>query len=64
LLVVQEFVLNDDKTGPLIPALFNIMVGAFSRRDLVSVIEKAGFTGCKVVFDCEQMGATWLTAEK
>jgi len=64
LLVVQEFVLNDDKTGPLIPALFNIMVGAFSRRDLVSVIEKAGFTDCRVVFDCEQMGATWLTAEK
>lgn len=64
LLVVQEFVLNDNKTGPLIPALFNIMVGAFSRRDMVSVIEKAGFTDCKVVFDCEQMGATWLTAEK
>ena len=64
LLVVQEFVLNDEKTGPLIPALFNIMVGAFSRRDLISVIEKAGFTNCRVVFNCEQMGVMWLTAGK
>ncbi|MHC5157199.1 MAG: methyltransferase, partial [Planctomycetota bacterium] len=31
LLTIQEFALNDDKTGPEIPALFNVMVGAYSK---------------------------------
>ncbi|MHC4115725.1 MAG: methyltransferase, partial [Planctomycetota bacterium] len=33
LVVIQEFLLNDEKTGPLIPALFNIMVGAYSKTE-------------------------------
>jgi hypothetical protein len=43
LLLVQDFLLNDEKTGPLIPALFNVMVGAYSRRELLSLIKEAGF---------------------
>jgi len=64
LLVIQEFLLNDNKPGPLIPALFNVMVGAFSRTQLLSIIEKAGFCEPDVVADCQQVGATWITANK
>ena len=64
LLLVQEFLLNDDKTGPLIPALFNVMVGAYSRCELLSLIKKPGFVHDKVVASSEEIGFTWITAEK
>ncbi len=64
LLVIQEFLLNDQKTGPLIPALFNIMVGAYSKAELFSIIEKCRFRKAKLVADCEKLGSSWITAEK
>ncbi len=64
LLIIQEFILNDDRSGPLIPALFNIMVGAYSRKELTAVIENAGFTNCATIAESEQFDATWLTAKK
>jgi predicted O-methyltransferase YrrM len=44
-LLVQEFLLNAEKTGPLLPALFNLMVGAYSLPELLAEIEAAGFVG-------------------
>jgi hypothetical protein len=64
LLLVQDFLLNDEKTGPLIPALFNVMVGAYSRRELLSLIKEAGFVHDKVVVSSKEIGFTWITAEK
>ena len=64
LVVIQEFLLNDKKTGPLISALFNIMVGAYSKAELFSLIEKAGFYEPKLVADCEKIGSSWITAGK
>ncbi|KPL23081.1 MAG: hypothetical protein AMJ75_06780 [Phycisphaerae bacterium SM1_79] len=64
LLLVQDFLLNDEKTGPLIPALFNVMVGAYSRRELLSLIKEAGFVHDKVVTSSQEIGFTWITAEK
>ena len=64
LLAVQEFLLNDEKTGPLIPALFNVMVGAYSAAELLALIENAGFGNPKVVKTCEQIGCSWITASK
>jgi hypothetical protein len=64
LLAIQEFLLNDQKTGPLIPALFNIMVGAYCAGELVSIVEREGFSGCKVVTTCERLGCGWITAKK
>ncbi|MHC4950461.1 MAG: methyltransferase, partial [Planctomycetota bacterium] len=43
MVAVQEFALNDAKTGPLVPALFNVMVGAYSKAELFDEITKAGF---------------------
>ncbi len=64
LLLVQDFLLNDEKTGPLIPALFNVMVGAYSRCELLSLITEAGFVHDKVIVSSQEVGFTWITAEK
>jgi hypothetical protein len=64
LLAVQEFLLNDERTGPLIPALFNVMVGAYSEAELLALIKNAGFIKPKIVSTCESAGCTWLTAQK
>ncbi|MFH1615155.1 MAG: methyltransferase dimerization domain-containing protein [Planctomycetota bacterium] len=64
LLIIQDFVLNDEKTGPVVPALFNIMVGAYSRKELFELIGRAVFENVKVVADNPRNGATWITAEK
>jgi predicted O-methyltransferase YrrM len=64
LLVIQDFVLNDEKTGPLIPALFNIMVGAYCRAELFSVIRESGFIDPAVVKTSETHDSTIITAVK
>jgi SAM-dependent methyltransferase len=64
LLVIQEFLLNDEKTGPLIPALFNIMVGAYSRAELFEAVQQSGFIQIKLTAAAEEFGASWVTARK
>lgn len=64
LLAVQEFVLRDDKSGPLVPALFNVMVGAYSRAELTGQIEQAGFVDVQPVGQDDTVGSLWLTAQK
>ena len=64
LLLVQDFLLNDEKTGPLIPALFNVMVGSYSCSELLSIIKEAGFEHTKVIVSSQEIGFTWITAEK
>lgn len=43
LLIVADFIRQQDGTGPLEAALFNVVVGAFKIDDLTEEIEKAGF---------------------
>ena len=64
LLVIQDFLMNDKKTGPLIPALFNIMVGAYSRPELIKIIEDTGFKNINIPAQSEKLACTWITAEK
>jgi len=64
LLIVQEFLLNDDKTGPLTAALFNVMVGAYAAGELLGIIRQAGFCRARLVINDENVGAGWITAEK
>lgn len=64
LLIIQEFLLNDEKTGPLIPALFNMMVGAYSKQELFDLVKQAGFVEPELVVSCEKLGASWITAKK
>jgi len=64
LLIIQDFLLNDEKTGPLIPALFNIMLGAYSRRELFDLIEQAGFAHPKVAASMEDAGSAVVVATR
>jgi hypothetical protein len=64
LVVIQEFLLNNERTGPLIPALFNIMVGAYSEGELLSLLEEEGFAETKVVCSSEELGCGWIQAIK
>lgn len=64
LVLIQEFLLNDEKTGPLLPALFNIMVGAFSRNELTTQVEQAGFRKVELVLDRPDLGGTWISGTK
>jgi hypothetical protein len=62
LLVIQEFLMNAEKTGPLIPALFNVMVGAFSIAEIVERIAAAGFGKIRKSPMPKHVGTTVLTA--
>ena len=64
LLIVQDFLLNAAKTGPLIPALFNVMVGAFSLPEMVARIRGAGFSKLRARPMPANVGTTVITAEK
>ena len=63
-LAVQEFLLDENKDGPLTAALFNMMVGAFSQNELIEIISQAGFTNAKIVSLKEDIGSGWITAIK
>jgi hypothetical protein len=43
LLIVRDFVFNDEKTGPKSAALFNLMVGAYTISEISDLIRDAGF---------------------
>ena len=54
LVFIHEFILNNDKTGPLFPALFsiNMLLGtskgrAYSEQELVTILEKNGAVDVK-----------------
>lgn len=64
MVAIQEFALNDEKTGPQLPALFNVMVGAYSKAELLEQITGVGFVDANVVTENEHIGCTWITAIK
>ena len=62
LLIVQDFLLNPEKTGPLKPALFNLMVGAFSVNELTDRMAAAGFSVLHRHEMPEDLGTLLITA--
>jgi len=64
LLIVHDFLLNDEKTGPLPAALFNLMVGAYSVGELTAIIEEAGFKDVRLVAYLPKRGSGLITATK
>lgn len=62
LLVVQDFLLDDDKEGPLPAALFNLMVGAYAVDELLAVVRSAGFEDVSLVTRSPQRGNAIITA--
>ena len=64
LLIVQDFLMNATKTGPLIPALFGVMVGAFALPEMTVRIRAAGFSRLRARPMPANVGTTVITAEK
>ncbi|HUU09345.1 MAG TPA: class I SAM-dependent methyltransferase [Phycisphaerae bacterium] len=64
LLIIQDFLMNPEKTGPLIPALFNLMVGGFSVTELTDRVAAAGFAGIRVRPMPDGVGTTVVTATR
>ena len=62
LLIIQDFLMNAEKTGPLIPALFNVMVGAYSVTELTGLVAAAGFSSVKTLPMPDSAGTTLITA--
>ncbi len=64
LVAVQEFLLNNKKTGPQLAALFHVMVGAYSEQELLDVMRSAGFSDCTLVYNDPELGAGWILGHK
>jgi hypothetical protein len=62
--ILQDFLLNPQKTGPLKPALFNLRIGAFSVDELMERVAAAGFRQVQVHELPTGMGTTLVTAMK
>jgi SAM-dependent methyltransferase len=43
LLIVQDFLMDDDRNGPLEACMFNLHVGAYTVGELLEVLSEAGF---------------------
>jgi len=48
-LIVHDFLLNNESTGPLGAALFNMMNGAYSIREMLDVVAESGFINEQLV---------------
>ena len=64
LLIVHDFLLNNDKSGPLPAALFNLMVGAYTVNELLAVIRSAGFADVSLIAYNAQRGSGLVTARR
>lgn len=62
-LIVRDFVLDDEKTGPLSAAMFNLMLGAYSKKEMKKIIENAGFVNLRIP-TLDHESHTILLAEK
>jgi SAM-dependent methyltransferase len=64
LIIIQDFILNDDRTGPISAALFNLYIGAFTFAELGDLLRAAGFTDVSNVRVPEIDGCGVVTAVK
>lgn len=62
LLIAHDFLLNNDRSGPLPAALFNLMIGAYTVNELIAVIRSVGFADASLIAYNAQRGAGIVTA--
>ena len=62
LLIVHDFLLNNDRCGPLPAALFNLMIGAYTVDEILAVIRAAGFSEVSLIAHNSQRGSGIVTA--
>ncbi len=62
LLIAHDFLLNNDKSGPLPAALFNLMIGTYTVNELIATIRSAGFADVSLVAYNAERGSGIVTA--
>lgn len=62
LLIAHDFLLNNDRSGPLPAALFNLMIGAYTVNELIAVIRSVGFADASLIAYNGQRGVGIVTA--
>lgn len=62
LLIVNDWLLNNDKTGPLPAALFNLTNGAYSEEEMLAIVRDAGFTKVSLISSDPKVGSGIVTA--
>ena len=62
MLIVQDFLLNNDRCGPLPAALFNLMLGAYTVDELIAIIRSAGFKDVSLIAYNPRRGSGLITA--
>jgi predicted O-methyltransferase YrrM len=64
LLIIQDFLIHDDNSGPQAAALFRIMVGAYHQSEMLKLVESARFKDVKLI-ECDEIrGQCLVTAVK
>ncbi|MHB0997718.1 MAG: methyltransferase [Armatimonadota bacterium] len=61
IILIRDFVLYPDLSGPLSAALFNMRMGAYTEDEMIDYLQKAGFTH----ISCKELGdSTLITGHK
>jgi hypothetical protein len=63
-LIVHDFLLNNDKSGPLPASLFNLWLGTYTVSEMIAVIRKAGFNDVSLIAGNAQRGSGLITAKR
>jgi SAM-dependent methyltransferase len=64
LLIVHDFLLDNDKCGPLPAALFNLMLGAYTVSEMIAIIRSAGFKDVSLIAYNARRGSGLITATR
>ena len=64
LLIAHDFLLNNDRSGPLPAALFNLMIGAYTVNELIAIIRSAGYVDTSLIAYNAQRGSGIVTATR
>lgn len=62
LLIVHDFLMNNDRCGPLPATLFNLWLGAYTVQEMIGVIRKACFKDVSLIACNTQRGSGIVTA--
>ncbi len=64
LLIVHDFLLNNDRSGPLPASLFNLWLGTYTVSEMIAVIRKAGFGDVSLIASNAHRGSGLITARR
>jgi hypothetical protein len=56
--------MNNDRSGPLPAALFNLMIGAYTVNELIAVVRSTGFNDVSLIAYNAKRGSGIVTAVK